>query len=544
MKKISVFWLLVTILFSSTWDLSAQSQEFKAGKSLEIQSLVLRGLSTYYVDSVDVEKLVNRGITSMLETLDPYTEFIPEERESNIDEMTTGSYGGVGAVIKKISTGEIIISEPYENTPSNKMGLKPGDVILAVDGVSTQGLEVSQVSERMKGEPQTSVTLTIRDARTSQEYDVTLMRERIHFSDVVYYGMVQDSIGYIQISGFTLYGSKDVQDAYFRLAEGGKMKKLVLDLRGNGGGLMSEAVKIVSLFVPKGTLVVSQKGKDSRMNSESYTETEPIDTSIPIMVLVNSSSASSSEIVAGALQDLDRAVIAGVRTYGKGLVQNIIPVGYDSSLKLTIAKYYTPSGRCVQALDYSHRNVDGSVGYVPDSLKREFKTKNGRSVYDGGGVAPDIEVTQEYYTRPMAALIYSDILNDYALHYFKHHKSIEKPSVFSLDDKEYDDFVKFARERDFDFKSESQIEMERVIRALKREGLYEINKEKYDAMLDMVTLSKDEFLYHNKKFIKEALEQEICVKYYHQRGGAEYILRVDKQLHKALDRWPKTILAQ
>ncbi|MBO7249599.1 MAG: S41 family peptidase [Bacteroidales bacterium] len=519
-----------------------QSKEFKAGTSLEVQSRILRTLDAFYVDSVDVEKLVHSGINAMLRTLDPYTEFIPEKNESDIDMLTTGSYGGVGSVIQKTPQGWILISEPYENTPSAKMGLQPGDTILEVDGVSTQELSVSQASDRMKGVPGSELKLKIKKGRNGVMEDKVLVRERIHVSDVVYYGMVQDSIGYIQIGGFTLYGSKDVKRAFETLKGGGKMKRLIIDLRGNGGGLMSEAIDIVSLFVPKGTMVVSQKGKVPEMNEEFYTTSEPIDTEIPMMVLVNSGSASSSEIVAGALQDLDRAVIAGVRTFGKGLVQNIRPVAYDNSLKLTIAKYYTPSGRCVQAIDYSNRNEDGSVGFVADSLKKEFKTAAGRSVYDGGGITPDVIVETEYYSRPMVALIYSNILNDFAIEYFKTHMEIAPAGEFSLTDEEFDQFVAFASSKEFDHRSESQIEMERVVKSAKRENLYDLNVELMEKLLDEVTLTKEEFLRHHKNHIKEALEQEICTKYYFQRGGAENIIRHDDQMAGAIKLWNDSIL--
>ena len=531
--------VMATIPFTNGF---AQSKEFKAGKSLEVQSRILRVLDAFYVDSTDVEKLVNTGINAMLRTLDPYTEFIPEENETDIDMLTTGSYGGVGSVIQKTPAGGILISEPYENTPSAKMGLQPGDTILEIDGVSALDLEVSQASERMKGEPGSELKLKVKKGRSGQIEDVVLVRERIHVSDVVYYGMVQDTIGYIQIGGFTLYGSRDVRKAFEEMKGNGKMKRLILDLRGNGGGLMSEAVDIVSLFVPKGTLVVSQKGKGPGMNEEFRTTTDPIDTDIPIMVLVNSGSASSSEIVAGALQDLDRAVIAGVRTFGKGLVQSIRSVGYDNSLKLTIAKYYTPSGRCVQAIDYSNRNEDGSVGYVADSLKKEFKTAAGRSVYDGGGITPDLKVETEYYSRPMVALIYSNLINEFAIDYFKKNLQIAPAGEFSLTDEEFDQFVAFASDKDFDHRSESQIEMERVVKAAKRENLYDLNVEVIEKLLDEVTLTKEEFLRHHKKHIKEALEQEICTKYYFQRGGAENILRYNEQMLKAIELWDDAIL--
>lgn len=542
MMRVKYIFVTILVAILPLSHIFGQSKEFKSGKSLEVQSTVLRTLNAFYVDTVDVEKLVNTGINAMLRTLDPYTEFIPEENETDIDMLTTGSYGGVGSIIQKTPSGGILISEPYENTPSAKMGLQPGDTILEIDGVSTKEMEVSQASERMKGEPGSELKLKIKKGRGGEVEDVVLIRERIHVSDVVFSGMIQDTIGYIQIGGFTLYGSRDVKRAFETLKEGGKMKRVILDLRGNGGGLMSEAVDIVSLFVPKGTLVVSQRGKGPDMNEEFRTTTDPIDTQIPIMVLVNSGSASSSEIVAGALQDLDRAVIAGTRTFGKGLVQSIRSVGYDNSLKLTIAKYYTPSGRCVQAIDYSNRNEDGSVGYVADSLKKEFKTAAGRSVYDGGGITPDLKVETEYYSRPMVALIYSNIINEFAIDYFKKNLQIAPAGEFSLTDEEFEEFVAFASDKEFDHRSESQIEMERVVKAAKREALYEKNKELMEKLLGDVTLSKEEFLKHHKQHIQEALEQEICTKFYFQKGGAENILRNDRQLVKAIGLWKDSIL--
>lgn len=542
MMRVKYIFVTILVAILPLSHISGQSKEFKSGKSLEVQSTVLRTLNAFYVDTVDVEKLVNTGINAMLRTLDPYTEFIPEENETDIDMLTTGSYGGVGSIIQKTPSGGILISEPYENTPSAKMGLQPGDTILEIDGVSTKEMEVSQASERMKGEPGSELKLKIKKGRGGEVEDVVLIRERIHVSDVVFFGMIQDTIGYIQIGGFTLYGSRDVKRAFETLKEGGKMKRVILDLRGNGGGLMSEAVDIVSLFVPKGTLVVSQRGKGPGMNEEFRTTTDPIDTQIPIMVLVNSGSASSSEIVAGALQDLDRAVIAGTRTFGKGLVQSIRSVGYDNSLKLTIAKYYTPSGRCVQAIDYSNRNEDGSVGYVADSLKKEFKTAAGRSVYDGGGITPDLKVETEYYSRPMVALIYSNIINEFAIDYFKKNLQIAPAGEFSLTDEEFEEFVAFASDKEFDHRSESQIEMERVVKAAKREALYDLNAEAIDKLLDEVTLTKEEFLRHHKKHVKEALEQEICTKYYFQRGGAENVLRENDQMLKAVELWDDSIL--
>ena len=339
-------------------------------------------------------------------------------------------------------------------------------------------------------------------------------------------------------------GSKDVRKALDSLRADGRMRRLVLDLRGNGGGLMNEAVEIVSLFVPQGTLVVSAKGKHPGADFEYRTGTAPVDTLLPLMVMVNSGSASSSEIVAGALQDMDRATVAGVRTYGKGLVQTIRQAGYNTSLKVTTAKYYTPSGRCVQAIDYSHRNEDGSVGAVPDSLKKEFRTRLGRKVYDGGGITPDITVEPQYYSRPVISLIYSNVLSDYALRYFNTHDSIAPAGVFSLTEEEYEDFVKFASQKEFDARTESRIEMEEVLKAAEREMLAESIEgieEDMQNLLSRLSLSKEEFLKTNRSLIKPLLEDEIAQKFYLRRGGAESALRQDTQLHKALEQWDGTI---
>ena len=534
----------LAVLAAASVSMPAQSDNFNTGKYLEIQSMILRTLQSQYVDSVSLEDLLRTGIDAMLAGLDPYTVFIPEENEEDLDIMTTASYGGVGALIQKTPSGYIVVAEPYENSAAVKAGLNPGDTIIAIGGVSTKDLPVDECSGRMRGRPGSVLDMTVVRGRGGDTVQVALVRERIHVSDVVYYGFLDDSTGYIQIGGFTMDGSKDVRKALDSLRADGRMRRLVLDLRGNGGGLMNEAVEIVSLFVPQGTLVVSAKGKHPGADFEYRTGTAPVDTLLPLMVMVNSGSASSSEIVAGALQDMDRATVAGVRTYGKGLVQTIRQAGYNTSLKVTTAKYYTPSGRCVQAIDYSHRNEDGSVGAVPDSLKKEFRTRLGRKVYDGGGITPDITVEPQYYSRPVISLIYSNVLSDYALRYFNTHDSIAPAGVFSLTEEEYEDFVKFASQKEFDARTESRIEMEEVLKAAEREMLAESVEgieEDMQNLLSRLSLSKEEFLKTNRSLIKPLLEDEIAQKFYLRRGGAESALRQDTQLHKALEQWDGTI---
>lgn len=515
---------------------NAQSKDFKSAKSLEIQYNILKELSSNFVDTIDMEKLLSTGIDAMLSSLDPYTEYLPEEDEEAIEMMTTATYGGIGSVIKKVDSVGVIISQPYVGSPAVKYGLEPGDVILKIDSTDVSTLTADESSNRMKGQPGTEVVFLVRKARTGKTEEIKVIRERIHISDVSYAGMVNDTVGYIKIDAFTVGGAKDVRNAFLDLKAKGA-ERMILDLRGNGGGLMEEAVNIVSLFVPQGTEAVSAKGRDPESTFSYKTVEEPVDTLMPLMVLVNSGSASSSEIVAGALQDLDRAVIMGTRTFGKGLVQSIRPMGYNSKMKFTTAKYYTPSGRCVQAIDYTRRNADGSAGNVPDSLKKEFKTKGGRSVYDGGGIAPDVEIASEVFSRPVVSLAVNDIMNDYALLYYASHPRIASPADFRLSDYEYADFVDYASGRNFDSRSAAQVQIDQMIRSAKEEGLYERSKGQFDALTESLNLSKAQILNMKREEIQPLVEEEIVSKYYLIPGKVEAIVRTDKQLQKAVEKW-------
>ncbi len=548
MKKTFIYMALSLTALLAVSSLSAQTnsgkgsrqERFDTGKYMEIQSMVLRTLQAQYVDTLELSKLIKVGIDAMLESLDPYTVFVPEENEEDLDIMTTGSYGGVGALIQKTPQGYIVISQPYEGSAAVKTGLEPGDTIIAIEGESTKNLSVAECSGRMRGVPGTLLNMRVIKGRGGDTLDVALTRERIHVGDVIYYGFLDDTTGYLQLGGFTLDGADDVRAAVEEMHKTGRLKRMVLDLRSNGGGLMSEAVDVLSIFLPEGTMVVSQKGRDAKEAVEYHTSKAPLDTLLPLMVMVNSSSASSSEIVAGAIQDLDRGLIAGVRTYGKGLVQAIRATGYNTSMKLTVAKYYTPVGRCVQAIDYSHRNADGSVGTVPDSLKREFITAGGRKVYDGGGITPDIKVESQYYSRPIIALVYSTILGEYAIEYYKTHDKIASPADFELTDEEYSDFVKFAAAREFDARTESYIEMEKVLKTFKREfpdGEMSDMAAELEAAKEKLALNKEEFLKANEEIIRQLVADEIVLKYYFHRGSAESSLRRDEQLFKALELW-------
>lgn len=537
MKRISMIAavLAVPVFLFFPKNLAAQSADFNTAKSLEIQYNILKELSNGFVDSVNLEKLVNTGIDAMLGSLDPYTEYIPEEDEQNLALLTTATYGGIGALIKKLDTTGVIISQPYAGSPAVKYGLEPGDVILKINGEDVLPLNAEECSSRMKGEPGTKVKFLVRKGRSSKTGEIEVVRERIHIPDVSYSGILQDSIGYIKIDGFTVNGSEDVKKAVVSLKEKGA-KRLILDLRGNGGGLLNEAVDILSIFLPEGTLVVSQKGrKNVGADLEYRTRNEPVDTLIPLMVLVNSGSASSSEIVTGAIQDLDRGYVAGTRTYGKGLVQAIRPVGYNGTMKMTIAKYYTPSGRCVQAIDYSHRNSDGSVGYVPDSLKKAFKTRLGRTVYDGGGITPDSVITSDPYSRIAISLVMNDIINDYAIKFYKENDSIPSVKDFSLTDEQYGDFVKYAVSRNFDSRSGAQVLMEDLLKSAEQEELDDYIRAEAEALKNKLSISKEKMLELKRSEIQPLVEEEIANKYHFTAGRVEAIIKNDSQLKKAVE---------
>ena len=554
----------------------AQNRNFKLTQGLEIYYNILKTLATEYVDTVDFAKLINIGTDAMLESLDPYTEFVPQEDEESIEMMTTASYGGIGATIRKDSLG-VTIMQTYENSPAIKYNIEPGDVIMKIDGQDISKLSVDECSKRMRGNAGTKVKFTIRKGRTGEIAEIEVIRDKVHTSDVPYSGMLSKPsslarlfsgiidttksgslypsdppaslenidtnvfgqlppTGYIKINSFTLNGSEDVRKALVSLKEQGA-KRIILDLRGNGGGLMDEATDIVSLFVPKGTLVATAKGRGPGASFECVTDKQPVDTLIPLLVLVNSSSASSSEIVAGALQDLDRAVVMGTRTYGKGLVQSFRPVGYNGKLKLTISKYYTPSGRCIQMLDYSHRNPDGSVGAVPDSLKKAFTTKEGRTVYDGGGITPDIEVRGRLYSRPTLALSLSGIMEEYAVEFYKKNALESVDGMFRMTDQQYRDFVEYASSRKFDHRSSAEVIFDQMVREAKTEGIYEKDKEAYELMSSKVKLSKEEVLNLYRDEIQPLVEEDIIQKFSLTAPRIRHMLDYDVLLWRAILSW-------
>ena len=534
MKRYLIILLTVAAALSfPVQNASAQTKNFKLGQWAEIHNSIIMELNRSYVDSLPLDRIMRAGIDAMLEELDPYTIYIPEEENEDLQWMLNNTYGGIGAIIHKKKEENVIINEPYAGSPAQKYGLVCGDEILEIDGLSVKGLESKECSDRMKGKPGTTVVFKVRKVRTGDTLDVPVVRERIHLPDVEYAGMLDDTTGYILQTGFTEGVAADVRRNFLSLKERG-MKRFVLDLRGNGGGLMNEAVEIVSLFVPKGSLVVTSKGPGAVR--EYKTSSEPVDTEMPIIVLIDSGSASSSEIVSGALQDMDRATIMGKRSYGKGLVQSIIPLAYDGQMKITTAKYYTPSGRCVQAIDYSNRNEDGSVGHIPDSLTREFKTASGRIVRDGGGITPDVDVDVPQYSRLVYSLVLGGVIDQYALDYVRRHDSIPAVDDFHFSDEDFEDFIRFAKTQEFDYRSSARTLYDQMKKELERDGLAEAMSEELAALENALEMDKERFIRLKKDEIIPFIEEELAVRYWFQEAGIKVRLRYDDQLKEALTK--------
>jgi carboxyl-terminal processing protease len=526
-RTIIITGLICTSVF---FFIASSDKDFKIAKYLDIFVTLFREVDLYYVDEKDPEDLINKSIEGMLGSLDPYTTFIPESDMDEFQFMTTGQYGGIGALIRK-GGNYIIISEPYEGFPAQKAGLRAGDTLFSVNGISTKGKTVSIVSEMLKGTPNTELKLLLQHGNNSPAEKI-FKREKITIKNVPYYGFVDKGVGYIQLGGFTKDAVKEVRKAFTGLKEKGATS-IIIDLRGNPGGLLNESVEIANIWIKKGQEIVSTRGKSSR-DSTYRTSFAPIDTTISLAVLVNRGSASASEILAGSLQDLDRAIIVGERTFGKGLVQTTRSLSYKTYLKITTAKYYIPSGRCIQALDYSHRNEDGSVGYVPDSLISEFKTKNGRLVYDGGGIRPDVDVAATPPSNITISLYLNNLLFDYATLFALNHDSITGPGEFEISDKIYNDFLSFLSNKSFDYNTQSNDKLDELITTAKREGYYSIAKNEIEALRIKLSADKNIDLLTFSQEIKNLLREEIVSRYYYQTGRIIAELKNDEQLDMAI----------
>jgi len=527
----------------TSWVAGVKLHDFNCGfkayraetaKSLDIYYSLFRDVNVYYVDETNPEKLVETSINAMLESLDPYTVYIPESEMDDFTFMTTGLYGGIGALIRN-KDGQPIIAQPYKGFPADKAGLRAGDIILEVDGIPTKEIEIDNISEKLKGIPQTKLTLVIERPYSNEKITKELVREEIKIKSVPYYGVVDKNIGYISVNKFTPEVSREVKDALKILKSEQQINGLILDFRGNPGGLLVEAPRLCNLFVSKGQEIVSTKGKIKKWDQTYKTTEPPYDTEIPIVLLVNRGSASAAEIVAGALQDLDRAVILGQRTFGKGLVQTTVPLNYNSQLKVTTAKYYIPSGRCIQARDYSHRNEDGSVGYVPDSLISEFTTKNGRKVYDGGGIIPDIKLEIDDISPITLTLVGENIIFDFATKYVYENQNIQKISDIVITDDLFNDFINYAIKQKFIYETSSEKELKQFEKVLKREKYYtRVESEIIDLKAKLVNDKKQDII-EFKDEIKEFLQDEIVGRYYYVEGQIEASLANDSQVLKAIE---------
>jgi carboxyl-terminal processing protease len=523
----------VVIIGLSFWGFKSDQKNFEISKNLDIFYTLVRELNLFYVDEVKPDKLIKTGIDDMLETLDPYTVYIPESEMDDFKFMTTGEYAGIGAMISKRGN-QIIVAEPYEGFPAQLNGLRAGDVFLEVDGKPVDKMVVSDVSEILKGPAKKPVKVKVQRPGEKKPFTLDIVREKIQIDPVTYYGMIDGNTGYVRLSSFTDGCAESVKAAILDLRDKKGAKSLVLDLRSNPGGLLGEAVKVTNLFVDHGQEIVSTKGKVSQWDKTYRATEQPVDSIMPLIVLVNSGSASASEIVAGALQDLDRAVIMGNRTFGKGLVQTTRDLSYNTKLKVTTAKYYIPSGRCIQALDYSHRNADGSVGNIPDSLISEFKTKNGRTVKNGGGVAPDIRNVQDTLSTLAYKLTQDYMIFDFATDYAAKHKSIAPPDQFVVSDEIYADFHRFLTEKKFSYESRSEQSLKALIETAKKEQYFDAAKNEFEALEKGLTLNLNQDLNKSGEEIRDLLKDEIVSRYYYQKGAIIAALRSDKEIKSVL----------
>ncbi|RKE03114.1 S41 family peptidase [Marinifilum flexuosum] len=534
--KRGAIWMLAILLFCSAafFGFSRDERNFEISKNLNIYYTMFRELNLFYVDEIDPGDLVKKSMDAMLKTLDPYTTYISESDIEDFKLMTTGEYAGIGALISK-HKDEVIIAEPYEGFPAYKAGLKAGDVMLEINGTSTKDKSTDDVSNLLKGQPNVPLTIKIKRPGVKKTMDKKLVREKIQLKSVPYYGMITDSIGYIHLNQFTNKSAGEVKNALKELKVQ-NAKSIVLDLRGNPGGLLDQAIEITNLFVNKGEDIVSTKGKVSKWDKSYKATKSPLDSEIPIAVLVNRGSASASEIVSGAIQDLDRGVVLGNRTFGKGLVQTTRNLTYNTKLKVTTAKYYIPSGRCIQALDYSNRNEDGSVGKVADSLITEYHTKNGRSVYDGGGILPDIKVDADTYSILSLNMIRDFMFFDFATLYANKTESIESAKEFKVSDDLFNEFVEFVKEsKDFTYKSESTEILKALKKSAKEEKNFDISTDEFDALEAKLAPNLDRDIQRFKDELKELLAHEIVKRYHYQKGGIEFSLRDDKTLLRAIE---------
>ena len=525
------------VLAMPAWAQKEKNHDFVVAKNMDVFTSIYKNLDMMYVDTLDADEVIGNGINAMLRSLDPYTEYYPESEVKELKNMLTGKYAGIGSVVRyNYQLGYTVINEPYEGMPAQEAGLKKGDIILSINDSTMKGKEVSYVSDRLRGEPGTSFILKVKRPSTGKVMKVKLTRRTIQMPFIPYYGLLDGGIGYINFNSFTDQCAKDVRRAFIDLKKQGA-KKLVFDLRNNGGGSVSEAVSIVNMFLPKDKVVLTMKGKLQRANNEYKTTVEPIDTLMPIVVLVSGNTASAAEILSGSLQDYDRAIILGTRTYGKGLVQATMDLPYNGQMKLTTSKYYIPSGRCVQALNYKHAK-GGYVEHVPDSLTKVFYTAGGREVRDGGGVKPDVEVKPDslpniaYYLA--GARDSNELMLNYEVDYIAKHPTIAPAKDFALTDADYEEFKARVLKADFKYDRETEKYLKDLMKLARFEGYYDDAKPEFDALAKKLSHNVAKDLDYNKQYIKRLLENDIVAAYYYQGGAIRNSLRYDKQVKEAV----------
>lgn len=513
-----------------------KQNNFEISKSLDIYNNVLRVLNMYYVDEINPSELNEDAINAMLEGLDPYTVFIAEEHIEDIKLMTTGEYGGIGSTIQYFE-GKTQISDPYEGFPAQKAGLIPGDIFLEINGIDVSNKKSDEISELLKGTPGTTVTLKMQRYGEKEPIVKEIKREKIKIDNIPYSTVFDNGIGYATLSQFTKDCAKELKDIFLEMKKNNDLKGFIIDLRGNGGGLLNEAVDIVNMFVPKNKLVVYQKGKLSDQNYNHFTKNEPVDLDIPLVILVNESSASASEIVSGSIQDFDRGVIIGQRTFGKGLVQNIFPLSYNTQMKVTVAHYYLPSKRCIQEIDYAKRRKGAAMDSTAknDTLGPQFRTANGRIVHEGHGITPDIKIEPELMSTITAHLYAKNLFFKYANKFYREHKSIKEPEDFKISDEVYQDFMKFVKDEGFTFTSESEKEIDELKKIMKLEGYLAEIEPYVNEVKARIEAEKEKDLIDNRTEIEEVMKDEIIGRYYYQKGRIISALQNDKDLERAFE---------
>jgi carboxyl-terminal processing protease len=534
MRRIrKIHFVLVALVLLCVLAFSPAERYFEIAKSIDIFASLFKEVNKLYVDDISPTKIAHNGIDQMLNSLDPYTNYISEDQVEDYRTQNTGQYGGIGA-LTRVFNKKTIITMVYADYPAYKNGLRIGDEVIKMDGIELSKLSQEEANHLMRGQVGTPVKLSIKRYGQDQPFDLEFKREKIKINNVPYSGMLADDVGYIQLTEFTPDAGKEVKAALVNLKEKGA-KNIIIDLRGNPGGLLFEAVNICNLFVPKGKKIVDTKGKLAEHNVTYETLNNPVDTEIPVVVLINRGSASASEIVAGTLQDYDRAVVVGERSFGKGLVQLSRPLPYHAQVKITTAKYYTPTGRCIQVLDYTHRREDGSAGSVPDSLKKEFKTSKGRKVYDGGGIDPDIKLPAQEASSITQALHVNGFIFEYATQYAFNHSTIQDPKTFALTDKEYDVFIQWMKDKNYTYHTALQSELAAVEEEAKREKYYDQLKPSIEALSTKLKESRKHDLMNFKDQIKILLEEEIAARYYLEKGAVEARFKYDLEVKKAID---------